>query len=367
MFLKVLMRVTLKVLNEKPNTIYKCSDHPDRCSKCPINVGNGGLCKGCSSEKLSACSQSQCDLGCNVCGGFKVDVPAVCCKSPIAKTFLIQAAPGGNYKKPSFTFTRRKAISFKSKAVVSARGGGINSSKGPPYIDELECVAATIKDVWSPRGFYSKDVKDYLRVPKSKKLIIISALLDDWLERMWDAQAFGQDFEEHGIDYWMPPAFSVYNQDGHMNRYWQMLRTLHALQIGKGHFVPLPNTSNFEIDDIYLDAIDKIPQATFNCQFAFNDERMIKALGVIRSWHQKVPKHVSFWMIGAGSPKFCRNIRKLLGDRDVYFVSANPFRLANHGKEMLPDGNGLKVDGVSKQDLLFKNQRTFRSMVTQWG
>lgn len=365
------MKVSLKVLNSTPGAIYRCEDHPDRCDTCLLNVKNGGRCLTCSAEKLASCGQNSCGLGCNTCGGFRVKVPAVCCKSPTAHTFLIQASGNGNFQQPVYSFTRRESIYPASRAILIARGGGLKMSKGTPYLEESDVVAISLKEVWSGgRGFFSKDLKDLMRLPSSKKLLLITAQLDDWLEKVWDKEFFGgEDFEAHGIDYWMPPAFSLYINDGHMNRYWQMLRTLLAIQNGKAHFVPLPRAVNLKVDDLYLDALDKIPHGIFNCQFSSKFDILKLTLATIKYWHERANKDVSFWMIGPSNPKFFHNVKRVLGSRKTYFLSSNPFRLANHGKELLEDGRAKKLSALvtTKEELVFKNQRTFIDMVQKYA
>lgn len=365
------MTVRLKVIQGKKEGVGSCHDHPDRCDKCPLNVANGGRCKTCSSSKLAACDFSYCNLGCNTCGGYDVDVPAVCCKSPLALPSLRRAAPGGNFQQPKFRYEPQDVIELESRAIVVARGGGVKSTVGPPYVDEMDAVATTVPDVWSKKGFFSNDLKDYLRVPKEKKLILLTTMKDDVLEDCWETETFGgEEFERVGVDYWMPLTFSTYLNDGHMNRYYQMLRTLTSMQRGRAHFVSLPSADPnpaLVVEDLWLEAVEKIKQVIFSCQFLVNDDLLRKKLTDIARWHKKVPESVPFWFIGMATPKFCHNVKKLTGSRRRYFVSANAFRLAGHGKQLLDSGGALKSPSMTKEELMFGNQRTFKKIVEKWG
>lgn len=350
--------------------VVSCASRPDRCRNCPASKHNGGACSGCNADKLKSCVQSSCFYECNTCAGYKVLTPAICVKAPLRDTYMGIVTQGqSDWAKSEYRFTPRKRIDHNQKAVIMARGGGVKTTTGSPYIPEIDVVAASLIDVWGPRGWYSNDLKDYLRLLPHQKLFIVTAMRDHRLELAWDKEMFGgPEYKEVGIDYWAPLIFSTYKDNSHLQNYFQYLRTMYSIQRGKSHFTVLPAIPGLDLKQ-YADSSSKvIRQAIFNAQFlSGNDTRMAYMISWVRKYDLVMPQDFPFWFVGTATPKFVHNVRKYAPNRELYFVSAAPFRLANHGKRLLEDGSIVKAPEMSKEEILFENQKTLVHTVERYS
>lgn len=361
----------LKVLQDADQEAVTCAGK-DYCSECKLFEGNGGRCEGCTSRKKETLADNfrWCYRECGECAGHKVHVPAICCRSPMSKMYLDAVSKGAeDWNKPVYSYTQRPQLNFKNKAVFYISSGGVNTiaQKGQPLIaGNHEVAAVNLTRVWGGNGFYSKDMKDYLHLSKKTKLILMTMTLDDLLQRAWDREAYGDDCERVGIDYWMPLSFSAYPEEAHMHQYFQTLRTLYATEKGKAWFTTGDHCMpGLKTDDLILKCAEKIPQVVFNAQFV-DDDTLKFHLVLFRHYHQIMPKGVSFWFVGAASPTFFHNVRKMCGKRDLYFVSAKPFYLSTKGQELKLSGSS-KPSSMPKYDLVQSNYQMFSQMVEQYG
>jgi len=358
----------LTVLDNDRRKAVSCSARPDRCVKCPANKTNGGRCGGCTADKLKTCQQEVCYVDCNTCVGYKVQVPAICVKAPLRSTYMTLVTNGSpEWARAEYKFWPQPRIQHAVKAVTVARGGGVKSTKNSPYPEEMEVVATTLPDVWGRKGWFSKDLKDYLRLRKHQKLMLLTTMRDDVLEDAWDMEEFGDTWNEVGVDYSMPLAFSTYTNSGHLQNYWSVLRTMYATQRGHSTFAMLARVRGLDLDDYYVAAAKALKQCVMNAQFLVNEAQMRDFIAAVQRWDQLMPEKIAFWFIGMATPTFIHNVRKYAPKRDLYFVSANAFRLAGHGKRLFENGKVRKVPKMSKSELMYENQRAFIAQVEKYG
>ncbi len=357
----------LQDINERK--AITCASRPDRCTKCPAFKKNGGPCGGCNADKLKTCTQSICFKECDVCAGYKVHTPAICVKAPLNSAMMNMVLNGSNdWARPEYKYHPRKRIEAKSHAILMARGGGVKQTKGSPFLPEFDLIAATLIDVWGPRGWFSKDLKDYLRLLPHQKLMLVTAMRDHRLEQAWEHEMFGDEsYRNVGIDYWAPLIFSTYHTSGNLHNYWSFLRTMYGIMRGKPHWTVLPSIPGLALDDYGKASGMAIKQAIFNAQFLTTDDRMSSFIAMLSRWDNVMPKDFPFWFVGMSTARFVHNVRKYLPARELFFVSANPFRLAGHGKQLFRDSRVVKMDHLAKEDLYYLNQKAFMETVETYA
>ena len=348
------------------------------CKTCHLFKENGGRCSGCSTQKQQTFKETgvfdACLGGCHTCAGYKVDYTAICCRSPLKDiyfTALTKGKRGKERKNAQWNFTKRPLLKFKDKAVFMISSGGVNTiAPGDmKLVENHEVVAVNITRVWGSNGFYSKDLKDYLHLPKKTKLILLTMCLDDLLERAWKTEMYTEPeaFEKVGIDHWMPLAFSAYPEDANMHAYYQFLRTSMATEKSKSWWYSGDHYQiALQMDDLFKKGVEKIPQVMFNAQFLTTEAALRFNMRLFKHWHEIAPPETAFWFVGASTPSFFHNVRKLCGTRDLYFISPKMLYLASKGQAMTING-GSEPSDLSKHDLLQKNCNTFSRMVAKYA
>lgn len=372
----------LAVLKDDDKIIREAStcQGKDYCTSCKLFKKNGGRCGGCSQQHKDVLTENfkWCYQQCNTCTGYppdKVQVTAICCRSPLKDLYLDQLA-GSDWNKPKFVFTKRPRLKFKQRAVFYISSGGVpgvaNSHPSKLIVPEgaHEIVAVNLPCVWSGKGFYSHDLHDYLKLPTKTKIILVQMCLDDLLERAWETGMYEktEEFQKVGISYWMPVAVSAYRHEAHMHQYYQFLRMMRTTEVGKSWFASGSyRRKDMYVDDLILQAIESIPQVIFNTQFLVTDDILKQFLMEMRWFHQNCKPEVSFWFVGSATPRFVHNVRKQIGMRDAYFLSANVLMCGVKGKRLYLDGKSKKDPELGRWDLLQENYHTFSRMVEEYG
>lgn len=368
----------LRVLQPEKREAMSCKDF-DYCGSCKLYEKNGGRCEGCTKNHRAALSPEfqQCYQECHTCTGYKVNVTAVCCRSPLKDMYLNAVTRNpDNWNKPHFEFTKQPLLEFKRKAIFHF-GQKCNASNviGDALIDH-DVVGTNMKVVVksSGKGFVLNDLHDFLSLNKRTKIILTTMDIDDRLEAAFTEEFYTkpETYTAAGLTYWMPLAFSSYGGDAKMHRYYQFCRTMLATDQSKAHFLAgYYLQPGFKLDDLILEALGKIPQVMFNAQFlgSKNSENVMNTLKLIRRWHLLAPPNVAFWVVGASTPSFFHNVRKIVGDRDVYWLSGKPLYMTLWGQRMKPDGNERDLaddDHPEKPDLVRDNYKMFAKLVKQY-
>lgn len=88
-----------------------------------------------------------------------------------------------------------------------------------PEFDEIDAWAVPVSKVASVTGsFHADDLKDYLGIPPTKKLLLSTCASDRYQEMLW-RRGHLMDYKNHGIDYWFPAHFSIYDGDSKMYQF----------------------------------------------------------------------------------------------------------------------------------------------------
>jgi hypothetical protein len=194
------------------------------CSACTWVNTNGGPCDGCDDEYQRRCLKRSCYLSCARCGGGKhARVPACCGRAPASwrehwDRLLQLSAPEYNPEPVE--------IGCLLIPVIYAQ---VRQHRIPEQFPQIDAWAVPIHKVADRKGrFRSSDLKDYLGLPSRRKLILSTSAPDDYQEALWAAG--GQtDYSGHGIDYWFPGHFSIYDNDSRMYQFASARRQqLHA-------------------------------------------------------------------------------------------------------------------------------------------
>ena len=303
---------------------------------------------------------------------------AVCCRSPLKNMYLDAVTQNpDDWNKPNYTYTSREQLTFKNKAIFHF-GQKLNAKNTVgDALDAHPVIATNMKVVVKPngKGFVSDDLHDFLSLNKKTKIILTTMDIDDHLEKAWEEEFYDkpETYEKAGISYWMPLAFSAWGDtEARMHQYYQFCRTSVATERSKPHFyAAYYRGPGLRLDDLILEALKYIPQLMFNCQVLgrASSDNMKDALIDIRDWHRFAPPHVAFWFVGASTPTFFHNVRKIVGDRDCYYVSGKPLYMTLWGQRMKEDGNErdlLPDDHPEKPDLVRENWTMFSKLVKRW-
>ena len=364
----------LPMLIQKPGVALTRRDcqGEDGCGGCPLYRDNGGRCGGCTPRHREQLADNfrSCFGECHECTGFQVEVTAICCRSPLKDVYLTAVTGGSEWNAPTYQFTERAAIRPTTHAIPYFTSGGI-STVGPSeeYLVESDIVAVNLSRVWGGRGFYSRDMKDYFRLPARTKLVLLTMTKDDVLERAWEQELYADplEFSRVGFDYWMPLQFSAYPEEAKMHQYYQLLRTLRALEQSRAWFMTGDHhVEGFDVDDLVAEGCLHVPQITINTQFVTNDESLRWQLRMLRHWHATLPDRVAFFLVGQINPRFVTNVRAVCGARALYFISSKPFYLATKGQALRQSGKAQKST-LDKYDLFQHNLQQFAAIVDRHG
>lgn len=366
----------LKVIQDEVRQPVHCSQN-DYCTDCKLYEKNGGRCEGCSKKHRTEMKPEfqWCFQECHTCTGHATSVTAICCRSPLKNMYLDAVTQNpDDWNAPSFTYTERSVLKFKQKAIFHfSQKCNAKAVVGDALINH-EVIATNMKVVVKPsgKGFVSNDLHDFLSLNKKTKIILTTMDIDDHLESAWQEEFYNDpgSYERVGVSYWMPLAFSTYgDSDARMHRYYQFARTMLCTERSKPHFFPAYyRYPGLRLDDLILEGITKIPNLMFNAQFlgSAKSENVLITLKMIKRWHEFAPANCSFWIVGASTPSFFHNVRRIVGDRDVYYVSGKALYMTLWGQRMKPNGNErdlLPDDHPEKPTLVRDNYKMFKHLV----
>lgn len=358
------MHIKLKIIDQ-PDVLRTGCGTEEHCSKCELHgvvcPGNRGHC----THKQS-CTQRECYGDCENCGGGLLNpgaAVAICCKSPLRDSFINSVREDREIGAETYKYTKRDKIVLRTKGVIVTQGG-VGSAFGDksPFPKEVEAVAVNLRHVWSSRGWYSRDFRDYMRLEKHQKLILLTALYDDVLERAWDAKLYDEDFASLGFDWWETLRFSQYASGSNTAVYFHALRNMWCMSAGASWFADVIDASGLKkewIEARMREQTAKVPQVMHNMQgLGAKQEDMKEALRHFPFYHRILPENVTMWVNGPIRPVFLKAIRSLMPGRDVYLMSAAPWISGQKGKLLQDDGK-LVYTKLPKNEVIWENQRAF--------
>ena len=336
------------------------------CETCSLK----DICvKGCCSQH-SNCVQKICYQNCDDCGGGPPlryqggNVSAVCSKAPLKDLQLMDV------KRDEYMFKKRKRIKLKKPAVIITQGSP-GRIEGRPYPDDCEAVAVNLRHVWSNRGWFSRDLKDYMRMSSSMKLILLTATHDDVLERAYEKEVHLDDFASLGIDHWQCIDFSEYSDMSRFYNLWTSYRCLHTHEQSKAHFGLLPplthmNNDNTDMLAPWIACAKACPQVMHNCQFVgINDPTVFRKMIANMKRALSAVRHIkSLWFIGIVSGSEAYNLQLNFPQHDCYFLSVNPWLAAFKG-DLLTAGGKLKKSDLPRRELAVQNQLNYQTIIQQ--
>ena len=194
------------------------------CSECAWSVQNGGYCSGCDEEYQRRCLKRICAFNCYTCsGGRHARTPGCCGRAPASwrKRWdrLVE------YAVPDYA---PDPLPIKCRLIPLIHS--VRKYRIPDQFPEIDAWAFPIHKVASREAkFPSNDLKDYLGLPPGRKLILSTCAPDDFEEMLWKKRS-EMNYKQHGIDYWFPAHFSIYDDDGKMYQFASGRRQqLHAV------------------------------------------------------------------------------------------------------------------------------------------
>lgn len=201
------------------------------CLTCSWFNKNRGNCSGCDKEYHERCKKRFCYSSCDKCGGEKQSgVPGCCGHMPLSfkgkwDTLLETSLGWDAPEKIEITSHLLPAIHSIQKYDI------------PSAFPEIDAWVAPIHKVANRKGqFYSKDLKDYLGLSSSHKLILSTNAPDDYQEMLWN-KVGEMNFKKHSIDYWFPAHFSCHTDDSKMNKLANEIRKAYHAYREKSSFV----------------------------------------------------------------------------------------------------------------------------------
>lgn len=371
----------LKVIQDTVQEPVHCSQH-DYCSECTLFHKNGGRCEGCTKKHRAEMKPEfqWCYQQCHSCTGYKAVVTAVCCRSPLKNMYLDAVTQNpDNWNEPQYTYTAQEKLTFKNKAIFFFSQKCNSKAIVGDALAGHSIIATNMKVVVKPsgRGFVSDDLHDYLSLNKRTKILLTTMDIDSHLESAWNEEFYARtdEYEKVGISYWMPLAFTTTgDRDARMHQYYQFCRTMLATERSKAQFFPAYyRGAGLRLDDLLMKALEKIPNIIFNAQFlgSAKSENVKITLSAIMKWHKFAPPTSAFWIVGASTPTFFHNVRKLVGNRDVYWISGKPLYMTLWGQRMKEDGNERRLSETpdehpDKPQLIKDNYAMFKTLVERW-
>lgn len=139
----------------------------------------------------------------------------------------------------------------------------------PSAFPEIDTWAVPVHKVMNLKGrFRSADLKDYLGLPPGRKLLLSTSAPDDFMEMLWERGA-DLDFRGHGIDYWFPAHFSIYDKDGRCFQLFNARRQqLHAARVAS-QFVWFRLGANIPLT--FLQPVRNAASAVISCQQMYSE------------------------------------------------------------------------------------------------
>lgn len=168
----------------------------------------------------------------------------------------------------------------------------------PREFPEIDAWAVPVHKALRLDGtFRASDMKDYLGLGPGQRLILSTAGPDDFQEMLWE-RGGRIDFAAHGIDYWFPGHFSVYDDDSRFYQFFNARRQhLHARRIG----------SRFQWfrlgEHVGTDWLDIAPDSgsiVISCQQMFSGRNQALLRREIEAADRYFEPAAAFFLLGAG-------------------------------------------------------------------
>lgn len=281
---------------EIAEAISQSTDCPGQilCKECFWALQNGGYCSGCDSGYQTRCLKRVCYHNCYYCSGGRHAYTPGCCgrtvllrQSWLDRLKIILEYPLDDYLPDPLEINCR---------LIPVIYPEVKKHNIPEQYPQIDAWAVPIRRVANSKGrFYSNDLKDYIGLPPDRKLILDTCAPDDYQEVLW-AQGPQMKYKEHGIDYWFPGHFSIYDDDSKLYQFFNAKRQqIHAIWT-ESQFVWFRIGENITLE--FLNSIRNAPSILIspNQMYSkYNKEILVKEVKIADLWF---PPETSFFIVG---------------------------------------------------------------------
>jgi hypothetical protein len=301
----------LPVLKLDHNVPQTCDG--SRCATCPLH---GNLCRGCGSDPKENCgSQHSCQTGCNNCHGEEDAgrlITGVCCKSPLAPFALRQIS-----SLPGLKYTKQPQLKDLPDERIPTLLDRHHNTHAPVN-------AVSMHRVYSKKGWKSADIKDYLKLPKSSKLVLNTVMRDDYLDNFMDLRWF-DTVQQVGFDWWSPLLFSMFMDESQMQKLHSMWRIMRNLQDCQGHFVPfLGFYPRLSLEEELHRAVKAVPNVFINASHGSEQQdAQMRIYGYVKKYAKLFGPGVTWFVQGMTARYKRQAFRSLLpaGTPCYFFIT----------------------------------------------
>ena len=311
------------------------------CVECFWWVDNGGQCSGCDDDYQQRCLKRVCNYNCHVCsGGIKARTPGCC-----GRTVVLHRSWRDRFKEileyPVADYAPAPLqIQCRLIPVIYPEIGKFGIPEQFPQIDAWAVPSHKVTD--RKGQFKAGDLKYYLGLPSDKKLILITCAPDDHQEMLWE-KGPQMEYEKHGIDYWFPGHFSVYDDDSKLYQFVSAKRQqIHAAWT-ESQFVWFRLGENIPAE--FLSPMCKAASvliSTNQMDSKRNKDILLNEAAIADGWF---PPETAFFIVG--SPQWLH----LSNKRPCFEINTNWLMRAIKGRNLA----GQKKPTLTRGELLAHN------------
>lgn len=264
------------------------------CRHCFWFSSNGGWCSGCDRDCHRRCLKRSCSLDCDRCSGGRHATTPGCCGRTVVKWRAWRSRLEEILHHPVSSYIPAP-VPIRCR-LIPVIYGQVRHLRLPEQFPEIDTWAAPIHKVASRKGrFRSSDLKDYLGLPADRKLILSTCAPDDFQEMLWE-KGPRMAYEDHGIDFWFPAHFSIYDDDGKLYQFLNAKRQqIHAVWT-RSQFVWFRLGTSIPVD--FLRPIRQAPAVLVSTQQAFSRRSREIAAREVRIADRWFPPETRFFQIG---------------------------------------------------------------------
>jgi len=311
------------------------------CVECFWWNHNGGQCPGCDDDYQQRCLKRFCNYDCPHCSGGKRARTPGCC----GRTVVLWHSWLDHFKE-----TLEYPVADYAPAplqiqcrLIPVLYPEVKKFGIPEKFTQIDAWAVPIHKVADRKGqFKSSDLKDYLGLPGDRKLILVTCAYDDYQEVLWE-KGPKMEYEQHGIDYWFPGHFSVYDDDSKLYQFISAKRQqIHATWT-ESHFVWFRLGENIPIE--FLAPVRKAPSVLFSANQMYtkrSKDILLNEVQIADSWF---PPETAFFVVG--SPRWLG----LSKERTCFEINTNWLMRAIKGRNLA----GQEESALTRGELLEHN------------
>lgn len=216
----------------------------------------------------------------------------------------------------------------------------------PEEFPEVEAWAVPIHKVSNLKGeFRTDDLKDFLNLPKDRKLILSTYAYDNYQEMLWKKryELNQEKYRKLGIDYWFPGHFSIYMDDNKLYQFLSAKRQQIHARLTKSQFVWFGLGENIPVE--FLNPIRDAASVLISTSRMHSKRSLDILEKEVRTADEWFPKETSFFVVG-GTYHF----PSISEDRACYEFNSRWLMSALKGKSL-----SKRKHKVSKDKLLIEN------------